>query len=591
MINSANKYTIADIFSVEQLIKYSIPKFQREYTWSKENWEELIGDIIESDGSHFIGSIICINMGTDTLNPSLELIDGQQRLTTISLLYCAIFQLLSALVTDEDEDLRLDLGNLKWRIVNKRDRVSPKIELSQQNNNFSDYKWILNEIGIIEFSDDAQNRGNRNIVKAFRFFLGKLEQFDKEGLTKLLEKLNSTLLVKIEVSSHSDAFMLFESLNNRGVPLSAIDLIKNKMLAEVDEHELMSIDDAFARWIKIIKNLEDYPTQERFLRQYYNAFKHLDAIKVDGVSKATKSSLIKIYESLINRDTLFIFNDLMTKSEVYKNLINPVEASQEQYKQLAGELIDLINVKAAPAYTFLMFVFSTFELNIDVSRDLVSLLVKYFIRRNITDFPNTRNLDQIFIDLIAELGEDNSLFSVDYVKNYLTDSTRFSSLEKFRYELNGDLYEANVDATRFVLSKIEETRRTNEIHVDFWERGRGNILIWSIEHVFPEGKNIPESWVQMIADGDKVLAEKIHEELVHKIGNLTLTGYNQSLSNFDFEKKRDRKDSRGNYIGYKNGLFLNEALKDKQSWTADDIKERTEKLVSIALEQFNIDGN
>ncbi len=93
MINSANKYTLADIFAVDNQLKYVIPKFQREYTWNRDNWEELINDITESDGVHFIGSIICINLATDTFSPELEVIDGQQRLTTISLLFCAIYKL------------------------------------------------------------------------------------------------------------------------------------------------------------------------------------------------------------------------------------------------------------------------------------------------------------------------------------------------------------------------------------------------------------------------------------------------------------------------------------------------------------------
>lgn len=112
-------------------------------------------------------------------------------------------------------------------------------------------------------------------------------------------------------------------------------------------------------------------------------------------------------------------------------------------------------------------------------------------------------------------------------------------------------------------------------------------MVWTIEHIFPEGVNIPESWVEMIADGDREEAVKIQEEYVHKLGNLTLTGYNSSLSNFDFDKKRDRKKD-GKFIGYKNGLFLNEDLRNKKKWTKKDIIERTEKLVSLAKKIFKM---
>ena len=151
------------------------------------------------------------------------------------------------------------------------------------------------------------------------------------------------------------------------------------------------------------------------------------------------------------------------------------------------------------------------------------------------------------------------------------------------------MYELNVDATRFILSKIEESKSTKEHFKDFWARDNSDKLIWTIEHIFPEGKNIPADWVEMIADGNKEKAENIQVELVHKIGNLTLTGFNQNLSNFDFIVKRDRKNKDDNFIGYKNGLYLNEDLKDKETWLKKDIEERTNKLVSIALDIFKID--
>ena len=95
MINSANKYPVSQVLDIENNIKYFIPKYQREYIWGKENWEELISDIEDSEGDHFIGSIICINKSNDAFGQQmLEIVDGQQRLTTISILFCAIYQLI-----------------------------------------------------------------------------------------------------------------------------------------------------------------------------------------------------------------------------------------------------------------------------------------------------------------------------------------------------------------------------------------------------------------------------------------------------------------------------------------------------------------
>lgn len=589
MINNANKYSIAEIFNVDSRIKYVIPKFQREYTWNKDNWEELINDITESDGSHFIGSIICIkNPESDTYSPELELIDGQQRLTTISLLFCSMYKLLKEKMPTDNEDYSYHLTSLKGKIIN-RNGGDIKLELSRQNNNFNDYKSVLDEIGVKDFSDKPNNKGNRRIFKCFRYFLSKLEDRDYKEVLELLDKISNTLLVKIEVDSHSDAFMLFESLNNRGIPLSAIDLIKNKILAKLEGDKLMTADAAFDKWNLIINNLPDYSIQERFLRQYYNAFKYnTDLVKVGGITRATKSNIIKIYENLIDLRPEYVFQELIEKSNTYRFLISPENNDEKFFPELRKELKDLINVKAAPAYILLLYLFSNEKYDAIFYKEVIVFLVKYFIRRNITDFPNTRNLDQIFIDLIEKIEEDGGVASAEFIIEWLSNKERMSSRELFEEKLRGDLYELNVDATRFILSKIEESKSTKEHFKDFWARDNSDKLIWTIEHIFPEGKNIPTDWIEMIADGNKEKAENIQVELVHKIGNLTLTGFNQNLSNFDFMVKRDRKNKDDNFIGYKNGLYLNEDLKDKEMWLEKDIEERTNKLVSVALDIFKI---
>ena len=130
--------------------------------------------------------------------------------------------------------------------------------------------------------------------------------------------------MKIDVSSHSDAFTLLETLNNRGVPLSAVDLIKNKLLGKLDKQgEGAEIDSNFNRWNAIVNNLSDeYKIQESFLRQYYNAFKNESSIEVKRAPKAIKSNLIKIYEELIDRDAIGILEKLEETSEIYNNNID-----------------------------------------------------------------------------------------------------------------------------------------------------------------------------------------------------------------------------------------------------------------------------
>jgi len=243
MIQSTNKYQISDIFGIDNKVKYVIPKFQREYIWTKDEWENLFNDLMENDNGYFLGTIICVNKGTDALaiNP-LEVIDGQQRLTAISLLYCAIYSRLKE-EKRVDEEFIAEKNNLKYRLIQKGGNNVLKLELSYQNNNLEDYRAILNEVGLYNGPlSKSPNLGNRRIYKTYKYFKDKISDFDYNKLKNFLEKINSAILVKIQVETNYDAFILFESLNNRGIPLSAIDLIKNNILSELENKKLKPID-------------------------------------------------------------------------------------------------------------------------------------------------------------------------------------------------------------------------------------------------------------------------------------------------------------------------------------------------------------
>lgn len=588
MIQSANKYPISNVFSIDTNVKYTIPKYQREYIWKRENWEKLFNDLMDNDKGYFIGSLICVNKQDDPLSINLEIIDGQQRLATISLFYAAIYHKLMDENRNDDEFIT-ERTNLKKRLIQKDDL---RIELQPQNNNFVDYKAVLSEIGLIKDHDKPQYLGVRRIYKAYQYFKDQLSRpplNDFLEVQKLLEKINSALIVMIQVNNHSDAFMLFESLNSRGVPLSAVDLVKNDILSEMEKRKITTLNSAYAEWEKLVKNLSpnkqsDPVIQERFLRQYYNAFRYKERVKIVGISRATRSTLIKIYEELIKkRNVGEIFNDLIDKSLIYSAFIT--DEPKHLKENIKKGLIDLLHIGAAPSYTFLLYLFSEHREDTAFIEDSIDFLVKYFVRRNLTDFPATRELDLLFMGLIDECEKNKGNLS-QIIVDYLTNSKRFSSTEKFKEKLNGNIYEDNTDVTRFILCKITEKGFNKEIYTDFWEKHKEK-YVWTIEHIFPEGENIPKWWVDMIANGDKKEAKRLQVEWVHKIGNLTLTGYNPSLFNSPFLTKRD-KDKKGISIGYKNGLYLNRDLAKMEKWTAKDIEERTNKLVKEALGLFKV---
>lgn len=594
MIKSAQNYPISSILDTETKMRFVVPKYQREYIWRKTHWEDLFDDIYSNPAGHFLGSIICINRTDDAYQiQELELVDGQQRLTTLSLLFAAIYAQF-AKAKDLDEETKHELYNLKFRLLVKgSNKALLRVEPSYQNKNYQDYKAVLDKTGILKNIDQPANLGNRRILKAYRYFEERLDQVNAKGqrlfslaaLRQLMEKLNTASLVKIEVNSHSDAFILFESLNNRGEPLSALDLIKNKLLAVLEKQQADTIDENFKKWNRLLENLTDnYAVQERYLRQFYNSFKFKKEISVAGFTFATRSNIIQIYEKLIDRDATAIFNDLFEKARLYNRIIAPNEDTV--HRKVAKQFRDLERIGGAAAYVLLLYLLA--ERPTANLAAISEFLVKFFVRRSLTDHPPTRDLVRNAITVIDTLRHKPNVDVLDLIKNDFRKQGWVASDELLRSKLEGNLYEENVDATRFVLCKIEESHQTREKYTDLWRRDSTGDYVWTVEHIFPQGPNIPDSWVKMIANGDEAKAKEHREQYVHKLGNLTISGYNSKLGNKSFTEKRDRKNPAGEYVGYKNGLYLNGGLKLKNCWTVQDIKMRTSTLVKEAMKLFAI---
>lgn len=286
----------------------------------------------------------------------------------------------------------------------------------------------------------------------------------------------------------------------------------------------------------------------------------------------------------INILTRALLDDLYVKSQKYALIVN----NSDEEHSYTSALLDLDRISGAPSYLLLLYLLSNQEklkLTDDNIHQVVKLLIVFFVRRSVTDVPNTRKLTQLFIDIISEIKIHQGDAIVSYIRK--TFKSVAATDEEFEAKLRGSLYEENPEAVRFILCSIEAEHQTKEIYSDLWSRDRSNKYIWTIEHIFPEGQNIPDSWVDMIANGDKELAKQYLSEYVHTLGNLTITGYNQNLSNMSFDKKKDRKSKdKSKDIGYKNGLFLNQDVVTEDVWTIDKIKNRTNKIVGILIEMY-----
>ncbi|WP_130899397.1 DUF262 domain-containing protein [Pseudomonas sp. Sample_11] len=583
MIKSVYNYPVSTLLDIESGVVYAIPRYQREYTWSRAQWDALFEDLLDNELHYFLGSIICINQSHDALTvQSLELVDGQQRMTTLSLLLAAVYQSYRTLPNLGMEQ-QIELYNLKHKLVLKKKSDQPRLIPQVQNNNQQDYFAVLGQTGILDDVETVPNAGNRRVMKAFRHFISRIELYLEHSadpitsLQALLEKVNTATLVKIEVAGHSDAYTLFESLNNRGVPLTAIDLIKNKLLAVLESKDPGSIDKQYNRWKKVIDALgDDYAVQERFFRQYYNAFKP-DLKDVVSVPVATKSNLMQVYEKLIAHDAEGFLHAMICLSSRYAQIVG-YRAVPEQPK-LSSLLLSLDRIQGAAAYLLLMVLMecqTELELNHEHLEQVVIFLIAFFVRRNTTDLPPTRDLTRIFMDVAETIRGLRAGDVVNHIQRTLQAES--ASDEQFEKSLRGPIYEDNKAVCRFVLCALEEGRMTRETKVDLWAL-KGKQYVWTIEHIFPQGENIPDSWVQMIADGDVNLAEQHRQTYAHCLGNLTISGYNSALGNKSFAEKQSRTDSQGREVGYNNGLYLNHALASEDRWTVEKLEARTMQLV------------
>lgn len=589
MIEKAENYPISTLLSVDANVAYAIPRYQREYTWGKAQWEALFDDLVDNDEHYFLGSIICINTNTDPHQTHyLELVDGQQRMTSLSIFLAALFKLFSEL-KDLSQDESADLINLKYKLVLKKNPRESRVIPQIQNNNLEDYLYVLSLAGALEARDAPGNAGNRRIVRAFRYYqqrIGKLlenVESPKDQLNNLISKVNTATLVQILVKTHSDAYTLFESLNNRGTPLTAIDLIKNKLLASLAPNKTEDIDQYYDRWKRVIEALsDDYAVQERFFRQYYNAYRN-ELKAIASVPVATKSNLMQVYEKLITHDPEKFLSDMVRLSAVYAKITNtkPVENPR-----LSSLLLSLERVQAASAYLLLLFLFDKQkEMLVEESHleDITEFLIRFFVRRNTTDLPPTRDHNRIFMDVAENCLNLQGNAVVNLIKEKLIHYS--ASDERFKESLSGLLYEDNKAVCRFVLCSLEEEQMTKERSIDLWQV-KGKQFVWTIEHIFPQGDNIPQPWVDMIANGDKVLASQYRDQYVHQLGNLTISGYNGSLGNKSFVEKQSRADQKGRPVGYNNGLFLNRELASESLWTIEKIQKRTEQLVEQITKKY-----
>lgn len=578
MIHSAKQITVSALLSQDSAgttFQYVIPPYQRGYAWNKNQWDNLFDDLSENDNGYFLGSLICI-LGEKN---KATVIDGQQRLTTLNLLLLAIYSKLDKMLKEtvnqavmfSNKSYNKAWLNLEEFLIYNDETL--KLTPSIQNNNKSDFEYLIRKIVKKDESNQPDNFGNRRIAKAFKHFSERIDTIikkdDIKALFDFLDKVTSACVVRIDTKDETSAFILFESINNRGVPLTPMDLIKNTMISSINNK---TAEETNLEWQKVVNNLSDYDVQVRYLRHFYQAFRPIGLIfsPDKGKEKITKNDLIRTYTEVIKDNAENVLAELIKKSFIYKFLSYPenIQEKDELWSKYKNKLFDLKKLGIAPAYTLLLFLFEKYSQQ--NFANLLDYIEKWFMIRHLTDSPATNRLDEIFIRATeTQHNEYNEKSLFDELQKELPSQERIKEAL-----LSKSLYEDNPALIRYILIYLEQQNRTEEIQVDFWAVNQKGKAIWSVEHIYPQNPKEGE-WNEDCKYG------------LHSLGNLTLSAYNSNLSNKSFDKKAEDKDKKDNIIGFKSGnVKINDYLRNKDKWCLEYIEERGNQLRETFLKDI-----
>lgn len=602
-INPESK-PISEIFPIEGKTTYNIPIYQRNYSWNNDNIEELFNDVMNEEAGYYIGNLLV------TRNSSaheFDVVDGQQRLTTIALFFLAIFEELTIIKDNYSSDT-LEFGKIfsLQADISRKLRINddqPKLKLLEP-----DYEIFKSYLQVLDGKSKGRF-GNRTFGKRYKFIqrLVSDKELDETSddfvrLNEFYNKLNNVELLRITVNDLTDAFSVFTSLNAKGLPLTLIDLLKSYYLSEA-VHKF-SESEALDEWHKLMNvfsnevNESNSTAITQFLQNNYDAFEG------EGTSSITKRASLRKYEKLFQDNGYQYMDKLIINAKLFSTIIPQVKSNEEikHGVELQNLLDKLYQLEASPVYPLMLYLLKEkHQKNIEEStvESIFIFLIKYYVRRNVTLKPKSSNIRSKAIQVVRLLQCEKELNdnALSITKKILIQI--MSSDAEFLSALKGSIYDITPRTVRFLLIELESKKgyfNKQNYTLDKYNNGKP---LWTLEHILPQNENLKNNWKEMISPENIDLASNLQKENVHKLGNLTLTGYNSEMSDKSFIEKRDYKPKDSNeYTGLRTNLFLNESIvgneeriDNKNTWTIEDIELRTNKLAKLIFDEYFISGN
>lgn len=564
-----------------QYKQYIIPIYQRTYSWDEKRWQTLWDDIIKiadkpDKDRHFIGSVVCYKQGEIDLPGVMKeetVIDGQQRITTLSILLLAVVRMYNKIGNEE-----IASQIYKNYLVNSDAKDDRKFKLYPTNRDRETYK------ALIEDRENEVKDPSRNIIEAFKFFMEKLDE-DSEIMLKVYKGIQKLDLVYIGLSSESDnPQLIFESMNSTGMLLTQGDLLRNYLLLDLPNDKQEDVYKKY--WQPIEQDFDENSFKERFdffLRDYLFMKQHQSAFRLDEGYEKLKEYYEEQHEKNdLSKENLLI--DLRKYSKYYSRIyrcVDPDEELNNIWKELKIQRMDVAN-------PFLMQVYNDYEsvkengekyLSKEEFISIVKCVNSYVYRRYICGIP-TNSLQKTFIVLCSKIDKDNYCESCIANILILEDYKEFPDDNKFKEEFaKNDIYTTRL--RYYTLMKLENSYHPKS---PLSLESNGDI---TIEHVLPEGRNLPECWREVLGED----WQNLQKEYVHTIGNLTLSNraYNSEMQNYSFKDKL-KVDGGIKYSGYRlsddivfKDVDTGEEKVARDSWTLDDINELSKQRAERAL--------
>ncbi len=556
-------------FLQEQNKQFIIPIYQRNYNWQIPNCQTLLDDIIftetqstrEKKTIHFIGSIVYVFCGShksiDADTNELTIIDGQQRLTTINILYVALYRFAKNNNLKEADFIYNQI--LTNQYVEKDEN---KLKLKQAENNEEAFKAILNN------TEDnlKQKQQYSNIITNFEFFYKKI---DINTFFNIYNGLKRLFFVEISLErDKDDPQRIFESLNSTGLDLSQSDLIRNFILMDLKQKEQDAIYHQI--WNPIEENTKDPNSSESkapdFIRDYLT-------LKTKQISKKDRvyQDFKKLYSNKKDDSYKQELENIKAFSIHYRKLINPNPKTVDDI-EIRMELENIRELEIGVANPFLLQILDDYEDRLIDKEILIKILrlVQSFVwRRFVVNLP-TNALNKIFMSLYDEIDQENYYDSLCIALLRKGGSGKFPNNQEVKRNLeNLNLYDSAKKNKNYFFKMLENYN--NREYVD-----TANDSI-TIEHIFPI--NPDKQWKQDLSNEDY---EDFQSNKLHTIANLTLSGNNSALGNRPFAEKRDmNRDNQEQGYRYSR-LWLNDYLKQQDCWNIAKYNER----LTIIYERF-----